>query len=31
MLIADILRAHRARFSLATAGATRLTTFAINF
>lgn len=31
MLIADILRAHRARFSLATAPDTRLTTFAINF
>lgn len=30
MLIADILRAHRARFSLATAPDTRLTTFAIN-
>ncbi len=29
MLIADILRAHRARFSLATAPDTRLTTFAI--
>ena len=30
MLIADILRAHRARFSLATAPDTRLTTFAID-
>lgn len=31
MLIADILRAHRARFSLSTAPDTRLTTFAIEF
>ena len=31
MLIADILRAHHARFSLSTAPDTRLTTFAIEF